>query len=323
MTERRVDISITIPYFERQAELEALLAGLDRVERDALQVETLVVEDGSSVAHKAELQQKHAALNLVFVTNDRNMGPGYSRNRGVRESRGRYLWFLDSDAQVVDPRVLRALMKALRDKPSRLAVGGTLEEVEGVPHIMRPVVLPALHFLYERHPLQPDYREKVECLSTANFFMDRRAFLAAGGFDVGLRMYEDNELCLRLQEIVGGEFYQETCTLMLHNVSPRGRDAGFFDYFTDRSRYMKVKLTTRNILLRRYKRWRLLVLPALEAVSIATFLAGLRSGRWHLSRLAAARGGSWWYDMALLALYNVYAVGLFFRPSGHAARRNS
>ncbi|MBM4442257.1 MAG: glycosyltransferase family 2 protein [Candidatus Rokubacteria bacterium] len=320
-----VDVSIVIPYFERPAELTTLLRGLATVDRDGLAVEALVVEDGSAVEDAAGLAQAHPGLGLRFLRNDRNRGPGYSRNRGAAEARGRYLWFVDSDTEVPHPRVLHGLVAALARTPPPLAAGGQLEAVGGVPHVMRPEILPSLHFMLAKVPLRDDYREELATLSTTNFFIARERFLAAGGFDTTLRMNEDSELCLRLRQVArGGVFYQDASTLLLHTVSPRGRDASFFDYFDDRRRYMRVKLRTRNLLLRRYMRWRLLVLPLLEAISIAAFARGMRTGRWHLSRLAVAGGAAapvaWLHHAVTLAGYNALAIGLFFAPARRAER---
>jgi GT2 family glycosyltransferase len=313
-------VSIVIPFFRRQEELEQLLASLDHIDATGLTVETLVVEDGSPVASKTQLQQQYPKLNLRFLANPGNLGPGHSRNHGVRESHGVYLWFLDTDTLAVNPDVLHSLIRALTEEPSRLAVGGTIETADGTPFIMHPVILPSLHFVYEKAPVEESYKKAVPFLATANLFMNRDRFLTCSGFDGSLKMYEDNELCMRLQQLIGGCFYQDANTLMLHGVSLNGRDAGVFDYCVDRRRYIRIKLITRNILLRRYQRWRLAVMPALEVVSILMFLIGSARARWHMSRVAIASAKlSLWAklrDMATLMMYSAYAMVVFLYPAG-------
>lgn len=308
-------VSVVIPFFKRQQELENLLADLDAVDRvgDAL-LQVLVVEDGSAVNDKPGLESRFSRLQLKFIANGSNQGPGYSRNHGARESQGRYLWFLDSDARLPNRGVLRGLVRALRNAPDCLAVGGIMEDVQGVPRIMRPTTLPAMHFVYEKVPTADRYGEFVPWLSTTNFFLDRALFRLAGGFDTSIRMYEDNELCLRLRSLRKGVFYQDADTVALHSISPSGRDGGFFEYCTHRRRYMRTKLRTRHVLLKRYERWRLSVLPILEAISIVRFVGN--SEKWHNSRLDLAGGTVMMKlrDVGDLLLQDLYAVLDFFVP---------
>ena len=317
-----IDVSIVIPFYERQREVETLLAGLDTVERDGLHVETLVVQDGSAVTRTSELVARYPALNVRFLSNGENRGPGFSRNHGAREARGRYFWFIDSDAEIIDTLVLRGLVRALDEDRACLAAGGVVEKVDDVPYIMRPVVFPSLQVVNEKIAVHAGYGEAVGMLSTTNFFMRADMFRQAEGFDAGLVMFEDNEFCLRLQTLARGVFYQGAHTLVLHTMSPNGRASGFFSYFADRRRYMHIKLMTRNVLMRRYKRWRLICLPVLEDVSVMRFAAGLR--RWRLARLAMADGPSpvaaWVGDMLILMLYTARAMGLFFRSAPQARK---
>ena len=318
-----MDVSIIIPFYLRQAELEALLVCLADSVPARFKIETLIVEDGSPVAKKPQLEKQYQHLNLRFILNKRNMGPSFTRNRGAEEASGKYLWFMDTDTSIMRPDTLEALVDVLEKDPTILATGGVIEEVDGKNYIMRPVVLPAFHYVYEKVEFQEDYQEYIPSFGT-NFFIAKSKFFAVGGFDVTLNIAEDHDLCMRLHKMLGGKFFQSTKTLIRHNVSDSGRDSGSLGYFANQWAYMHVKFKVRNILLRRYKPWKLALLPVMELVSILKFLIGFKSGRWHLSRTAKVKSGLLFIDLShsafILATYCIAGMGVFFLPENCGKR---
>lgn len=320
-------VSIIIPFYKRQAELEKLLPLLAGQDRQGLRLEVIVVQDGCEIAGADELLNKYSELGLRFVANSKNSGPGYSRNHGARTAQGEYFWFIDTDALPSHPGVLQAVVAAQLEDPSRLAIGGMIEsDAAGVDFVQRPAILPAFHFMMEKVPLSEDYRESVPFFSTTSFFVRRDRFERIGGFDTQLKMYEDNELSLALvREFGAGEFHQNAKTMMLHRLSPAGRDTGFFDYFKSQQRYMRIKFFTRNLMLRRYHRWKLLFLVILEPISIVQLVLGGRRGKYQLSRLQMSKSSYWWaawmQNIWILLRAVVSGAGLFFLPAYPALRR--
>lgn len=321
-----MDVSIIIPVYQRQGELEALLNSLSGSVPKSFEVETLIVEDGSPVADKPKLQEQYGRIGARFILNERNMGPAYSRNRGAKEATGRYFWFIDSDVIADRPDTLGALIAALEEDPKRLATGGVIEQVNGTEYFMQPKLLPAFHYLYEKVPPSEDYDEVVDFLSTANFFISKRNFLTAGGFDPNLNIAEDNEFCVRLQRVIGGNFHQSARTFVLHDISDRGRDTGTLGYSSDRRAYIHVKFKARNLLLRRHLPWRLVFLPFLEAVSLIVYYMGIKADRWHLARVDKAKTDAAVItrvqEYLLLFFYMIVGMGLLFTPASHGKRMN-
>ena len=284
----KIAVSVIVPFFKRQPDIEALLVSFEQLDLEGVDLEFLVVEDGSAVANKDDLLRRHATIGLRFLTNAVNRGPGYSRNLAVGESRGTYLWFLDSDSEIVRSDTLAALIAALNETSDRLAVGGVVEMVEDQRKVMIPTILANFQFMLESTPWTDKYEQSVDFLRTCNLFVSKERFMRAGGFDASLKMFEDNELCLRLSANDGGEFYQNARTLVFHRIVPHGRDGGAFDYFCDYATYLRVLLHTRNILLQRYRRWLLSVLPLAEGWGAIVLARGVMIGRWNLSRVKKA-----------------------------------
>ena len=281
-------VTVIVPFFERQPEIEVLLNSFEKLDITGIDIQFLVVEDGSTVCNKDELIRHHARIHLRFIANAINRGPAYSRNLAVRESSGTHLWFLDSDTRIVGSDTLKAMIAALNENSARLAVGGALELVSQELKVMIPTMLPDLKFIHGIATWADDYAQVVPFLSTCNLFLSRKNFISTGGFDTTLNMFEDNELFFRLKEIIGGEFHQNAKTLVHHVVSSRGREGGKFSYFSDRMKFLRVSLRTRNTLLWRYRRWLLAVLPFADLLGAVVILCGLMAGRWKMSRITSA-----------------------------------
>ena len=133
------DLSIIIPAYNEEALIAGTLDGLQtylsaRPER----FEIIVVDDGSQdkTAESIQAWQNRNGTDLRLLINQKNMGKGFSIRRGVLESRGRYLIFIDADL----PYELYAIddfLKALRSGCD-LAIGSRVlpgSEVKGVPAV--------------------------------------------------------------------------------------------------------------------------------------------------------------------------------------------
>jgi dolichyl-phosphate beta-glucosyltransferase len=132
-----LDLSIIIPAYNEEALIVNTLESLRsymaaRIEK----YEIVVVDDGSHDKTAAFIQewQKNSGADLQLLVNQKNMGKGFSIRRGVMESRGQYMIFIDADL----PYELSAIddfLKALKNGYD-LAVGSRVlpgSEVRGVP----------------------------------------------------------------------------------------------------------------------------------------------------------------------------------------------
>ena len=89
-------VSVVIPTCNRREILERCLEAL------ALQTYRVIVVDDASTDDTPDLLARFAAehpqLDFRFLRNERRMSANPSRNRGIRESRGRFVAFLDNDS---------------------------------------------------------------------------------------------------------------------------------------------------------------------------------------------------------------------------------
>ena len=133
------ELSIIIPAFNEEALIVNTLDGLKNyLSARAEPYEIIVVDDGSQdkTTMCIEEWKKIHGVDLHLFVNEQNRGKGFSIRRGVMESRGKFIIFIDADL----PYELYAIddfLKSLRNGYD-LAIGSRVlpgSQVKGVPVI--------------------------------------------------------------------------------------------------------------------------------------------------------------------------------------------
>lgn len=93
-------VSVIVPTYRRNQYISRALDSI--LEQDYASVEIIVVDDnglGSADQIATENQLKKYIVNnsIRYVCNEKNMGGAIARNRGIQESTGEYITFLDDD----------------------------------------------------------------------------------------------------------------------------------------------------------------------------------------------------------------------------------
>src|SRR5262245_13451551 len=120
----RVELSVVIPFFNEEGNVEALFAELVPV-LDALgrPFEIVAVDDGSSDATPAELRaaaRLHGRTRLLRLV--KNSGQTAAFDSGFKAARGRLIVTLDGDRQI-DPHDIPPLIKRLEESGVDLVHG--------------------------------------------------------------------------------------------------------------------------------------------------------------------------------------------------------
>lgn len=98
MTVSRPQVSVVVPARDAGGHLPDALGSLQRQDLDLSELEVVVVDDGSTDDTLAVLEEASAHLPaLRWVHHRTPQGVSAARNRGIRESRGRWVTFLDPD----------------------------------------------------------------------------------------------------------------------------------------------------------------------------------------------------------------------------------
>jgi len=126
-------VSVIIPCFNQAVFLaDAIESALAQTHP---RVEVIVVDDGST-DHTASVAQNYASVRYVH---QRNSGAAAARTAGLRESRGEFLIFLDSDDRLL-PDAVRIGLDMLRAQPDWAFVTGhvRLIDEDGTPQGIPP-----------------------------------------------------------------------------------------------------------------------------------------------------------------------------------------
>jgi len=166
-------VSVVIPARDEAAGLGRTLAALFAQVPEGIDLEVLVVDDGSTDG-TAEVADAAGARVLRLGPRDSGGSPGAARNRGAVAATGDPLVFLDADCAPA-PDWLAALLAAHDD--GEVVVGGSLEVPPGLPATAR-----CDHYCgsYHVHPERP--AGYVPNHTPANLSVRREAFLETGGF---------------------------------------------------------------------------------------------------------------------------------------------
>jgi GT2 family glycosyltransferase len=225
-------ISVIVPTRNKLSLLRKCLEGLQQT--DYQHVETIVIDNGSDEADTLAYLDR---LEREGVRVLRLPGPfNYSalNNAAVALCEGELLCFLNNDVEMLDHDWLWILAThAVREDIG--AVGPRLLYPDGtVQHA--GVVIGVGGGAAHAHRFQPKDAEgyfdrarlpqRVSAVTAACLVLERRKFLAVGGFDEENFpvAFNDVDLCLKLNARGWQSFYEPRSTLIHHESKSRGRD---------------------------------------------------------------------------------------------------
>lgn len=167
--------------------------------------EVIVVDDGST-DETAEVVNAFVDPRVRYLPLARNAGAGAARNAGIRQARGKFLAFQDSDDEWV-PSKLAKQMAAFARGPEEL--GMVYSDMQSIRADGSERYFPAPGVLRGRI-IDPDTRFYQVCNLGIQSAVIRREYLeAAGHFNEGLPALEDLEMFIRLSRLCAFEHLRE------------------------------------------------------------------------------------------------------------------
>ncbi len=197
-------VSIVIPVKNDAGRLDVCLRSLKRQAYPVESCEIIVVDNGST-DDSAAVAASYGAKILQFP----GLRVGALRNRGVRESRGEILAFVDSDHEVPSTWITSGV-NVLQVCPAIRVVGAACLAPPHGTWVQRA---------WEKHRLRCHKRGPVPWLGAGNMFLRRADFEAAGGFAEELVAAEDVDLCVRLGREFGS-IVSDPAIVNIHHGEP-------------------------------------------------------------------------------------------------------
>ena len=183
-------VSVIVPCYNQARFLSEAIESILQQEYSMLEV--IVIDDGSS-DDTAGVATSYRDVRFIRQS---NQGLSKARNKGLIESRGEYVTFLDADDRLL-PRAIETGVRALDQNPDWALVYGHYRYIDANGDILpvparRPVIIEDSYEGLLRH--------NFICMHGA--VMYRRAVLElVGGFNPSLRFCEDYDLYLRIARL--------------------------------------------------------------------------------------------------------------------------
>jgi glycosyltransferase involved in cell wall biosynthesis len=185
-------ISIVVPCYNASRYLERLATIISSVA--PLANEILLVDDCST----DDTYLKAAALGLPIIQTPDNFGPGGARNYGVEHLDGEWVHFLDAD-DLLSTEVFQQCMCYLDESIDVLLLGARWIGEDNDQLLREWVIDP------ERVTADPILYTLTSPIPAHCSILRVDHFRAIGGFDAGLRCWEDGDLHVRLS-LYGSRF---------------------------------------------------------------------------------------------------------------------
>ena len=215
------ELSIIIPVYNKfhytSRCLETLCANAP-----GLSYEVVIADDCSS---DETINATHYFKNIRYIRNHENLGFLRSCNNAIRQARGKYIYLLNNDTEVL-PETVQTLYETLISDPAVGAVGSrliypnkTLQEAGSI------VWNDASCLGYGRgdDPFKSEYSflRDVDFCSGASLMFSRELFLSLGGFDERFApaYYEEADFCMSLSHIGYRIVYQPDSMLIHHEYA--------------------------------------------------------------------------------------------------------
>lgn len=115
-----IKVSIIIPIYNAASTIEKCVDSI--LNQDYNNYEVLLINDGS-VDKSFEIIQKYKKNKKVKMLNQTNHGVAYTRNRGINESKGKYIMFIDND-EFIDYNYVKSHVEVAEKEDADVVISG-------------------------------------------------------------------------------------------------------------------------------------------------------------------------------------------------------
>lgn len=211
-------VTVVIPAYNAERHVEAAIESV--LAQTARDIEIIVVDDGS-MDGTAKVVQRYGPS--VRNLRQENSGVAVARNRGISESRAKYVAFLDAD-DTWRPDKLEKQVEALRRRPEYRACHTAYALVDDQ---LRPLGIgrsPRRSIILEDLILRGNVVGSICSVLCA-----RELFDAVGGFDPALSQCADWDMWIRLGNLTDFLYLDEPLVTYRQHASNMSRNARLYE----------------------------------------------------------------------------------------------
>lgn len=199
-----------------------IIEALESVSNQTLPVnEIIIIDDGSSddsVSLINSYLSKNKSLKAkTQVISQKNQGQGVARNRGVFESSGHFIGFLDQD-DTWEPQHCEILSQFFMRNPTIGWVFTDFNEFDENGRVIRRNFLAENKYSLPEKSIFGLISQDLMMLPSSSLIR-REAYIGIGGFDAQFRGYEDDDLFFRLF-VAGWDFQFCEESLVNYRIHP-------------------------------------------------------------------------------------------------------
>ena len=125
--EKTIMVSVIVPFYNVEEYLEECLESIRQ--QTFTEIEVILVNDGSTDGSRQICERYCEKDNRFKLINQENQGQSVARNRGVKESIGQFIMFVDSD-DVIKENIVEVLFSYMKEDVDIVECGMTRDKEE-------------------------------------------------------------------------------------------------------------------------------------------------------------------------------------------------
>ncbi|GAB6012163.1 glycosyltransferase family 2 protein [Viscerimonas tarda] len=198
-----IQVSIIIVNYNTSALLDECIAAIMQ-KTEGISYEIIVVDNQSEKASLDGLVAKYSDVRFLF--SEKNLGFGRANNLASKESKGKYLFFLNPDTLLLN-NAIAIFYEYMNQHPEAGICGGNLyhENMKPASSYYDTDMLAYEYKILFNRKREPGFNKtgqpkEVNVITGADLFISEQLFEEQKGFDPDFFMYfEEVELCNRVQ----------------------------------------------------------------------------------------------------------------------------
>lgn len=242
-------ISVIIPTYRRPQMLREAIQSVNK--QDYAKIEIIVVDDNSWDETSKIVEE---FPDVVFLRNNTNEGPGYSRKKGFEYSHGEYVVFMDDDDYYTEPTFFSRCVDVLRQKEDGTLVVADARVLDLDSGTYRNFDRKQYGWMSCNDYLRDFNTKQSSPLSTFTAMFSKRMLIKCGIADMKMI----NDMSLYMRSLLSGHVYFMKAYIgvyRVHSGSISKRITGQFVIANLEEKLAVYKIIVRRSLFDNYDQW--------------------------------------------------------------------